>query len=1158
MNPRFRPFFFMMLVGLLMAIAVPTWGQYGASVQGTVQDPQGAVVPHAKVTLKATSTGRNYTTQTTGDGFYRISELPPGDYSLQVSATGFKTSTTQNIVVKAEAIQQVNVSLQIGTAEQSVTVTAAASQLQTANGSISTTLTSQEIDRLPLTGRDPYEAVRLAPGIFGDGARSGSDQSVGFPNGPGSNNGSGGPGGSNTAIFQTENQQPISAGGQRITANDYSVDGVSVNSLTWGGAAVLTPSEESVQEITVLSNDYDAEDGRNAGAHVKVVTKSGTNQFHGDGFFKYQSPGLNAFNKYCGFNAGVSFAPDCRVENKFRQFGGSLGGPVLRDRLFFFFGYEGLRSHNTTFSDQFVDTADLRALFGTARSGTATATVLSQPGVAPRIQQVLTPSCALWTAASLPCQVVGNEIDIGSPAGSYGTYVASFGSSAQPAGNGLDTVGDLQSAEIFLPSSISGNQYNARADYDMGKNRFSVSTFLTPFNETAADGAAQGRPMADFTSKRFSPSGFLSWVSTINATMVNEARFNFTRFGFNELKSNPNVNFGIPRIEVQGLPLPGGQRIRWGEPQSGTQPGIFAQNTFAFSDKFSQVFRSHALKYGFDYTHEQNNDNPIGGARPVFVFQGLWNFANGTPIFESNAVDPRTGAPTGDQRYFHTSNYGFYVQDDWQFRPNLTFNMGLRYDYFTPMTEAHGQLTNFILGPGTSGLSAGAIQFVKQMTKPDRNNFGPRLGFAWSPSILKNKMVWRGGFGVNYDRIDDVMFINSGQNPPAYALFNSCCGTNGTTDGFGSPFDGGNILYALGSSNSPLSYPTNPVLGGGIDPTNNLPTACCATVWGDPQNMPNPYVYSYSLETQYLMPSNWLASIGYQGSSSHKLVRIKNLFFFYPSTAPNVGAVFFPTPDTTANFNSLDTRLEHRFAGGYQTVFEYRYSKSLDELSSEGPGFVTNQTFPTNLATEYGPSDFDATHYFRIYGLWDLPLFRGRTDLVGKTLGGWELNGIFTFHSGFPWTPVTFSSCFTVGANNLCPVRPTSYLGGAGNQHNTEAFLPPTAANFSKGGTAYFTEVAPAPGVIPLPGIGRNSFRGPRYSGIDFSLVKQFGLPQIPGIGENSKLAFRANFYNAFNKLNLAPFTFGSASTDINNPQFGTATTGLAGRVIEFQTRFDF
>jgi hypothetical protein len=308
----------------------------------------------------------------------------------------------------------------------------------------------------------------------------------------------------------------------------------------------------------------------------------------------------------------------------------------------------------------------------------------------------------------------------------------------------------------------------------------------------------------------------------------------------------------------------------------------------------------------------------------------------------------------------------------------------------------------------------------------------------------------------------------------------------------------------------------------------------------------------------------WVATVGYQGSSSHDLLRIQNLQYFYPQPSTLIGAVFNFTPDTTANFNALVTQLEHQFSHGFQATFSYTYSKSLDEVSAEGPGFVTNQTYPTDDSTEYGPSDFDATHYVRAWGVWDLPIFRQRHDWLGRIAGGWQLNPIFEFHSGFPWTAVASNDCnLVLGSATICPLRPIGYFGGAGTNSTTSAFLPPTAGNFPNPATSYFDVNG-----FGFPGVGRNSFRGPRFSSLDFSAAKSFGLPNLPFFGEGAKIELRANFYNALNKLNLAPFTFGSTSTTISysntnnvpvaNPLFGTASTGLAGRVIELQARLRF
>lgn len=1178
-----RALFSSLLVLLISLIFVPAmWGQYGSSLQGVVTDQSGAVIAGATVTATNEATGVARASTTNGDGVYRISALSAGTYTVKIEATGFKANTSNGVAVQAELVRGLDVTMQPGPTQETVTVTETTQALQTEDANITGELSATEVQRLPALNRDPYELLRLAPGVFGDGERYGDGRSVGFPNGPGANNGSAGPGASNVAIFQVENQQSISANGQRVTSNDYLIDGVSVNSLQWGGAAVITPSVESVQEISVLANDYDASDGRSSGAHVKTITKSGTNSLHGGGLFTYHTPGLNAYNKFSGYNPGTGFTPPVRDGDVLRQFAGTIGGPIVRNKVFFFFNYEGGRENDTSFENQWVETSQLDSLILADRSATPIATILQSSGIAPRINKVLPTDCTIWNNATQPCAVVNGGVDIGSPGGSYGTYVNSFGATGFPAnftGGGLDGSPDLLFAQLNLPKMIQGNQYNARVDYNTGKDLFAVNTFLTFLNNTSADAAAQGRPMADYHSKAFSPSGFLSWVRTFSPTLLNEARFNFTRYAYNDITANPQINWEIPRIEIQGLPLPAGQRIRYGGAQGDASPGILAQNTYAFRDVLQKIFGSNSIKAGFEFDREQDNDELIGGARPDQVFNGFWNFANGTPIFEQIEVNPSTGAaPVTRPRYFRSSDYGVFVQNDWKARPNLTLNFGLRWEYYAPPTEAAGHLANFQpTNDPVNGLMNGHATNPSQMWNSNWHNFGPRLGFAWSPGVFGDKTVIRGGFGIAFDRFDDVTFDNARNNPPFVANYGICCGTAGPpTDGFGTPFVNGQIAFNLGTSNSPNGYPANPALATPRDPNTGLPMILSGQgapdIWSNPVNMPTPYVYLFSMQLQEALPKNWVATIGYQGSAGHHLTRIKNLKYFYsnPSGNPDVNNVFTPTPDTNSNFNALNSQLEHRFGGGFSATMLYTFSKSIDQISSEGPGFVTNQTYPIDDSTERGPSDYDATHNLRLYGNWDLPIFRGRNDFLGRIVGGWRLDPEFQFHSGYPWTPVANNICPVLGATSLCPLRPIGYNGDALDKHNTEAFLPPTAGNFpavvASAPNPYFT-LQQSGSVPAFPGIGRNTFRGPRYSNINLGIAKHFGLPSTKFLGEGAGVELRMTLYNAFNKLNLAPFTFGSASTVVSygptinplpNPQFGTATAGLAGRIIELQGRFTF
>lgn len=1111
----------MRIILISLFLTISAYAQFGAGLEGTVTDSSGAVIPKASVQLKNNETGQTRTTTTSGEGFYRFSGLAPGRYTVAAQATGFKKQQFEDVVVKAEQTERLNLLLEPGEVTETVTVTAESSAaLRTENAEVGRVISTQEIQRLPQLGRDPYELLRVTPGVMGDGARGGGGNSIGLPN-------TTGPGGSNSSIFQTENQVPISSNGQRLSNNNFQIDGVSVNSLTWGGAAVVTPNQESVKEITILTSAYSAEYGRNSGAQILVISKNGTNEVHGSGFFKYNSPSLNAFNKYGGVNTSPT-----RVQQLYRQFGGGIGGPIVKNKLFFFFSYEGLRNNSTDFTTAYIETPQYRQAVISARPDSVTAKVFQAPGIEPRVVSISPVPCTGFAANA--CQVVNGGLDIGSITKARGQYTTALG-------GGLDGAPDIAFARLALPSQTHGNQYNSRVDYNLSaKDSLAVSTYFTRLDALGSDSAGRSRPMEDLSKKPLNSAATLTYNRVLSPTMLNEARFNFTRFSFNQVAASTNVNWGIPRIEVEGLPF---DRIRFGANRDESTPGIFAQNTFEFRDSLSKVKGNHAMKYGVEVRKEQDNNNLVGGARPLYSFAGLFNLANDTPVFEAINADPNTGLPADAQRYFRTGVYALFVQDDWKVRPNLTLNLGLRWEYFTPLRETRGRISNIAFG--SNGLANSRIVTGNELFNPDRNNFGPRFGFAYNPDWFTKKLVVRGGFSIFYNRLPDVLFANTRGNPPYFARYNLCCGTDTT------PFANGQILYTLGASSSPFSYPVDPALAVGIDPTTNSPRGTAVEIYGAQANTPNPYVYMYSFDLQYELPGRMAATAGYQGNVGHHAIRLVNQNFLYKNN-PAFFAVYIPQPDVNSEYNAMTLGLRRSFAQGVQFATNYRWSRSIDTLSYEGPGAETNQTYPQNLRTERGPSDYDATHLVNVTGLWDLPMFRRQQGFLGKLLGGYQISGIFTFHSGFPWTPKIGQSVSTPGGPSLAPIRPTVYYGGAQFDPSTDAFIRP-GGNFPGGGSVYFDTTRTGP-----PGIGRNVFRGPRYSSVDLTVGKTTKLPWLH-LGEAASLDLRANFYNVFNKLNLSPFRFGSPGVFAdNNTFFGRAQFGLAGRVVDLQARFSF
>lgn len=1178
-------FRFFSLASLILLLCVTASAQFRANVEGTVTDTQGAVIPNATVTLTNKETTKSQQTTASGEGFYRFSNLPPGHYTLAAEQTGFSKKTLEDVVVNAEATQGINITLDPAGAVANVTVTATQeAALETENPNIDKDITQQEVRQLPQFGRDPYELTRLTPGVFGEGARSSSGNAQNLPNqtGPGGTAG-------NRLIFQQENVPQISADGQRVQSNNYQIDGTSVNSLTHGGGAVITPNQESVKEVRVIANTYSAEYGRNSGAQVLTVSQNGTNQFHGSLFLKNNSPGLNSRNKYGGPDPTSGPNPNGRglpgIANlqHYNQFGGSIGGPIpiprfgegdppafrlARDKAFFFFSYEGLRNNSISTFTQWVETPQFRALLQSLRPGSVSAAIVGAGGSGPRIISVIPASCASagypTNDPNNPCQQVAGGLDIGSPVLTTGQYAPQgvFG------GGGLDAIPDIQLALIGAPNTTMGRQFNVRLDFNLTqKDTLAFSTYLSGFNGTTSDtsggnfsGGGGARPMSDIFTKPNNSFAMVTWTRILSPTMVNEARMNFTRLKDDQLQAS-TTNWGIPRIEIQDLRIPG--RIFLGAPQGETSPGIFYENTYEFRDTLRKSIGSHALSFGVEIRKEQNNNNLIGGSRPDYVFSGLWNFFNGTPIFEGVNVNPQTGGVADVQRYFRTSTYAVFAQDDWKFRPNLTLNLGLRWDYFTPLSEKQGRLDNFVIGPPGQELAGGRLVPVGQLYKRELGDFEPRLGFAYSPSRIlgtdtANKLVIRGGFGIAYDRIPVNDFENTRDNPPFVAAYGICCGTSANS--FGTPFVNGAILYSLGSSTSPLSYPANPALALTFNPATGIPNTgpfASLTVYGADQNTHTPYAYEYSLDAQYQLPAKLVGDIEYQGSMGRHLVRLIDLRNLYRQNFPL--AIFNPLTDTNSSFNAMILRISRRFSHGFTFDSNYRWSKSIDIVSSEQVG-AANPTFPFDLRQERGPSDYDVRHSFVFSGLWELPILRGRHDLLGKTLGGWQLSGIATFHSGFPWTPV-IGNCPSNNQPVYCPARPTAYLRAAGTDTSNNAFI--TGSNFPGGGLTFFSNIAalgPAGQAMQFnnvaPGIGRNSFRGPNYRDVDLSIAKRFGMPRA--FGETSNLEIKANFFNVFNILNLQSFGFASSSTQITSSTFGRAAGALSGRVIEFQGRFTF
>lgn len=1141
--------------------------QYRGSIQGVITDPQGAVVPGATVTLVDKQTSRTLTSTSNDAGVYNFQALAPSRYSLSVERSGFKKNTLEDLTILAEQSNSVNVELQLGQTSETVTVTDATPVIDTETANIAGTISSKQLENLPSIGRDPFQLVRLAPGVFGDGANGSGGDSHGLP---GTNQGPSSPTGS---IFMTENQPSIIANGTRANGNVYEIDGVNVNSLVWGGSTIITPNEESVKEVRVTASEYSAENGRGAGAQVTVVSQNGTNDIHGSFFLKAHRPGLNAFQRWNGPGAGVK-----RDEGRFNQFGGSIGGPVLKNRFFLFFSYERLSNHSLDHPSGWYVTPEFNAA-AAARTDSIASQWSSRPGVDVIVQRLNTKTCAdAGLTANVDCREVEGGLDIGSPLTSpLGTQDATYGQVGTPfgVGNGLDGKPDVFNADTLNPTTQTAIQYNGRADFQATKKDLVFfSVYWVPNDSTSFNGPS--RPINKWNSNRLNYSGALTWNRTISSTMLNEARFNISRWWFNEQKSNPQMLFGFPDGNISNIGNIGLVGQAFGPPG----PGIFYDTSYNVRDTLSKVYRSHSLKFGTDIYKDQIQEVVTwAGLPPSYQFNNLWDWTNDAPLYENGNFDPRNGKPTATKKNMRSNVDAFFVQDDFRVRSNLTLNLGLRWEYFGPLHEKDGNLGVVNLGSGANTLTDLTVKDHRDAYQVSHRNFGPQIGFAWSPNGIfghdfNNKFVLRGGFGIGFTRPQPAITLDGRFNIPITTFFSNLRGSQ--------------MLYAPAADvRDVFSFPANPAAVTTFDPTTGLPT-CAPDTCGAPslsafdhfQNTQT--VYRYSLQGQYEFAKRWVASMGYQGSQSRNLFRhIGNLNWLYPDNLnPKVSSVSFWPNDVSSHYNALLTQVQHQFSSAYTMDVQYTYSRCIDQGTQDYYG----DPYPFKASAAEGNCENDVAHAFKAYGLWSPRIFKGADDWREKVLGGWQLSGIFTYHTGFPFGAFLGGMQYNGGCNliytgsNFCDATLLAYKGGAGSSSSNDTFKQ-TNGNFAQltgiendtGDNPYFTmPTFTGNGVPSAPGIKRNPFRGPRYLDFDFTLGKDFGLPRMKVLGEGAKLAIRANFYNLFNNLNLTPFTgyqsIGTLQVDSNNQithfrannNFGQAQSALGARVVELQARFNF
>ena len=1143
-----------------------------------MSDASGGVVANATAVLTNEATHQAVTQVTTGTGVFQFPSLAGGQYDLTVTAAGFKPATFQTVDVAQDSPRNIDVGLVAGGATETVTVNAADTvALQTSDASVSTVLDSQQFEKVPSYGRDPYNLVRTAPGITGDGARAGNGTAVFLPN-------SVGPGGSNFGVAATENTVQISADGQRITNNNFLVDGVSVNSLGYGGATVINPNIEAIGSMGITSTSFSSEDGRNSGAQIKIVTKSGTNNLHGSAFFQYDEPGLNAYNKYGGI-AGAGALP-VRVSTKSRDYAASLGGPIIKDKLFAFASFEGISQALLSFPNAFVETPQFRALIHTQRPGSIADQIANAPGGVPNIRTVLTQSCSspVNQGGAALCQVVNGGLDIGSPVaktaanGGYASFNATAANGMNPNeiqnGSGLDGIPDIEYVQLNASTVSTARQYNGRVDYYLSpKDQLAGSAYVTKLYRLNASDNARPNQVLPFDPTNIATT--FIYIHTFTPTVLNELRANYTLFAENGVydAKQAGTDLGIPFIELQNSNYTANNRIHFGANAGTTSPGIFAENQYEIRDTVTKTFGSHTLKMGFEARLEQDNNNLVGGSRPTYTFAGVWNFFNDSPIYEGISADPATGGQANVSRHLDDHYYAGFVQHDWKATRSLTMNMGLRWEYFEPLYNKGLNINYPVLGttPGRELVDA-VLTPHNHLWAPMYKGFQPKFGFAFSPAQMHDKLVVRGGFAAAENRLDNVLFDPSLEDGPGVFNYGICCGT--APQDFGSPFVAGKIQYMRGSSTAYNSFSPNPALETPIG-ANGLPSnGVGIEAYGALPNLPQPVSYLYSMEVQNNVGHDFVVSLGYQGATGRHYSRLVNQIFISPNNVGmannpfNNGGLYLTHNDSNLYYNGMNVHAVKRYRRSFSLDATYSYSKAMDQVTSgDGADGNANQTDPARNYDELGPSDFDVRHRIVALLTYNLNYYHGNSQLLRAALNGWQANGIFTAHTGFPFTPVTFKINgipTSATAAVLGPIRPNSYTGTNNATCSNDSFRNGTAIS----GT--FGVVSNPAG--NSPGIGRNSFRGPCYQDIDLGIAKEIHLGVL---GERGLLRFQAQAFNLFNKLNFSPYTFNSQSTLLDNSidstgkvipvssggsitTFGRPISASSGRVVELNARISF
>ena len=1109
----------------------PTTGQ----IAGQVVDPTGAVVPGTR--LAATSAaGTQRETTSDASGHYRFPLLVPGVYSLEVEVSGFKPFTVKEVVVKITETTTLDVQLTVAARTEKVEVTAEPPLVRETptRGEV---IQQTAIRQLPLPTRNFQQLLTLTPGTSGY-----------LPNSSELGRGD--------AVF--------SVNGQRTISNSVIINNTDANAIGSGSTPNLAvPSSDSLQEFIVQTSMYDASQGRGTGGIVAVVTKSGGNQYHGNMYEFLRNDVLNA-NEYFLKRQGAA-----KPRYNRNQFGGTFGGPIAKDKLWFFASYEGTREKNGTSRLNSLATVFVPGNLTNDRSAAALAAL--SKSYAPLVLAAYKPYFTFGlidpTAAALLQAKLPN-----------GQYLIP----SAPSPTALPTPVSLTIPTI---STHNENQFNANVDYQVSaRNRLSVKFFFgnTDQNQGKFQSFGAGNPLQlpGFGSLATWKQRVLAASDThlFSSTLVNDFRFGYSTISTVSTPVEPftAAQFGIssplgalfpqmPTISISNMMDIG---------PSAFQDNDALNRTYGFADTLSWTRGRHTLKIGGEYKRQQCDlrfDLYTRGQIFALGFSGnafadLMMGLSGLSIMGSGV----------NNRQNRANDYNFFFQDDWRVTDRLTLNYGLRYEYFGPFYETHGRYvgidrSKITTTPITGGVAVtggyvqasnatsplpGVPTVGESLVKPDRNNLGPRFGFAFQPFAHNNRIILRGGYGIYYDRPNARLLNNQVLSFPYYML----------AEVYGTPLKNPFVQVPQPSA-FPLAFNNKTIFPFGGPPallpaavTGGLTFVPATGLFPDISRFSTPYVQQYNFGLQYEFIRNWLLDVSYIGSGGRKLTRLRGLNqgalagAVYPLVpqalqgplAPGLSdspiqafGVQLMESSASSSYNSLQAQLTKRFSHGLQFLLAYTYAHSIDDYSGDASGTSDNSVVPGNEITlnNRATSDFDRRHRLVFSYIYDLPAFyRGDSKAAKLMLNNWEIAGILTLQTGAPFTVLTNVSAVIAARADWksgCTVSSASGSGAVTDRLNK-----------------YFDTscFASASGLGNFGTTGRNILRGPDQRNLDFSIVKFFPVT------ETSKLEFRTEFFNLTNTPSFANPV--SIAQSANFGQIVSTSTG--SRSIQFALKFNF